>query len=104
MTEPECTCNRQPPPCPVHDADGCGWCGEDHWSGYQVLWQLPSTAGSENDLMVRAPSRGEVNVGILHVYDKWLDATEAREMAKALNAAADLVDRPSSAGQLEPEE
>lgn len=73
--------------------DGCARCGKDHWSGYEFLWQLPSSGGAENDLMVRAPSDGAVNVSIMHVYDKWLDAAEARAMAKALLEAADLISR-----------
>jgi hypothetical protein len=82
----------------------CSNCGEDHWSGYDVLWQLPSEGGAERDLMVRAPSRGCVNVAILHVYDKWLDASEARAMAKALLDAADAISNQARHDQEEGDE
>lgn len=77
-------------------AGECSRCGEHHFRGARAAWVLPAEGGSENDLVVqdvRISAEPYVNVGILHVYDKWLDADEARAMARALLEAADLISR-----------
>lgn len=74
----------------------CSDCGDHHHDGAALAWRLLADAGRESHLVVRAWASGGtslpvVEVGIEHVYHKWLTAAEARDMARALIRAANAV-------------
>jgi hypothetical protein len=59
----------------------------------KLPWELRRSEDREDCyLYVDKPEGGFIDVGITNVYNKSLDSAEARRMAKALLAAADLND------------